>query len=52
MAKVEFRNVTKVFEGGVKAIDDLSLDLEDGELVVLVGPSGSVSYTHLRAHET
>ncbi|GEO86922.1 MULTISPECIES: ABC transporter ATP-binding protein [Alphaproteobacteria] len=39
MAKVELRNVWKKF-GPVEVIKGVSIDLEDGEFVVLVGPSG------------
>ena len=48
MADVIFNDVTKVYPGGVRAIDRLSLDVADGELVVLVGPSGSGKTTTLR----
>jgi multiple sugar transport system ATP-binding protein len=48
MASIEFRELTKVFEGGTKAVDDFSLLIEDGEFVVLVGPSGSGKTTVLR----
>ena len=36
---VELRNLTKTF-GAVKAVDDLSLQIQDGELLALLGPSG------------
>ena len=39
----------KVYAGGVKAIDDLSLDITDGEFMVLVGPSGCGKSTALRS---
>lgn len=48
MASVEIRNVTKVFEGGVRAIKNASLNIEDKEFVVLVGPSGCGKSTLLR----
>ena len=47
MAKVVFRNVTKQF-GAFKAVDDLNLEIDDGEMVVLVGPSGCGKSTTLR----
>jgi multiple sugar transport system ATP-binding protein len=40
--------VTKDFPDGVRAVDELSLGIEDGEFVVLVGPSGCGKTTALR----
>jgi multiple sugar transport system ATP-binding protein len=40
--------VTKDFSDGVRAVDELSLEIEDGEFVVLVGPSGCGKTTALR----
>ena len=48
MAEIEYRNLRKVFEGGTVAVEDLSLEIEDGEFMVLVGPSGSGKTTVLR----
>jgi multiple sugar transport system ATP-binding protein len=48
MAKIVFDSVTKVFDGDVFAVDDLSLEIEDGEFMVLVGPSGCGKSTILR----
>jgi multiple sugar transport system ATP-binding protein len=45
---VELSHVTKEFAEGVRAVDDLSLEIEDGEFVVLVGPSGCGKTTALR----
>src|SRR6476619_3387784 len=48
MARVELSSVTKDFADGVRAVDELSLEIEDGEFVVLVGPSGCGKTTALR----
>jgi ABC-type sugar transport system ATPase subunit len=47
MASVSFRDVVKRF-GGVRAVAGVSLDVADGEFMVLVGPSGSGKTTALR----
>jgi len=49
MARVRFVDVTKRYgDGGPEAISGLTLDIADGEFVVLVGPSGSGKSTALR----
>ncbi len=48
MAEVLFKNVMKVYEGGVTAVEDFNLDIKDKEFVVLVGPSGCGKSTTLR----
>src|SRR6516164_7191235 len=48
MPAVELENLTKVYATGVTAVDRLSLDVADGEFVVLVGPSGCGKTTALR----
>jgi multiple sugar transport system ATP-binding protein len=48
VAEVTFRGVGKVFADGTRAVDDLNLEVEDGEFMVLVGPSGCGKTTALR----
>ena len=48
MANVALRSVTKEFPGGTFALDDLSLQIPDGEFLILVGPSGCGKTTALR----
>jgi len=48
MAKVELFGIGKVYEGGVKAVDNANITVEDREFVVLVGPSGCGKSTTLR----
>ena len=48
MATVELDQINKVYENGFHAVQDLSLDVEDGEFLVLVGPSGCGKSTALR----
>ena len=48
MAEVSLQNLQKVYPNGFTAIHDLSLDIADGEFLVLVGPSGCGKSTALR----
>jgi multiple sugar transport system ATP-binding protein len=48
MARIELKDVTKVYGGNVRAVDSLSLDIADGDFMVLVGPSGCGKSTALR----
>jgi len=48
MAAVAFQHVAKVYPDGTRAVDDLTLEVGDGEFVVIVGPSGSGKTTALR----
>lgn len=48
MASVKLEKVKKVFDGGVVAVQDVNVDVQDKEFVVLVGPSGCGKTTTLR----
>ena len=48
MATVKLENICKIYDGGVKAVDNVNIDIEDREFVVLVGPSGCGKSTTLR----
>src|SRR5712671_8163389 len=48
MAKIQLEHVDKTYRNGYIAAHDLSLEIADGELLVLVGPSGSGKSTVLR----
>src|SRR5581483_11441899 len=48
MADVQFKDVDKIYDNGVQAVFGLSLDVRDGEFLVLVGPSGCGKTTALR----
>jgi multiple sugar transport system ATP-binding protein len=49
MAQIVLNHVEKAYSGGFRAIDDLSLDIRDGEFMVFVGPSGCGKSTALRS---
>ncbi len=48
MADVAFNDVDKIYDNGVQAVFGLTLDIHDGEFLVLVGPSGCGKTTALR----
>lgn len=48
MATVILKDITKIYDGGVKAVDSVNINIEDQEFVVLVGPSGCGKSTTLR----
>jgi len=48
MATVDMDKINKVYENGFHAVKDFSLDVAEGEFMVLVGPSGSGKTTALR----
>jgi multiple sugar transport system ATP-binding protein len=49
VAQISLEHVEKVYPGGARALDDLSLEVGEGEFMVLVGPSGCGKSTALRS---
>ena len=45
---IELKKVTKIFPNGVRALNDISLTINKGDFVFLVGPSGAGKTTLLR----
>ncbi|GEN49786.1 betaine/proline/choline family ABC transporter ATP-binding protein [Alkalibacterium pelagium] len=45
---IEFKNVSKVYGDGTKAVDDVTFTINEGEFVVLIGTSGSGKTTTMR----
>ena len=48
MASVSLQHIYKIYTGGVTAVSDFTLNIEDKEFIVLVGPSGCGKSTTLR----
>ena len=49
MSTVELQGVTKIFDKTVKALDNITFTVKDGEFFVLLGPTGAGKTTTLRA---
>ncbi|MDQ3480495.1 MAG: sn-glycerol-3-phosphate ABC transporter ATP-binding protein UgpC [Actinomycetota bacterium] len=48
MAEIEMKNIVKQYGDGFAAVNDVSIDVADGEFIILVGPSGCGKSTLLR----
>ena len=48
MAKVELKGIGKIYDGGVRAVNNANITIEDKEFCVFVGPSGCGKSTTLR----
>ncbi len=48
MASITLKNISKTYPGGIQAVRDFSLEIQDREFLVLVGPSGCGKSTVLR----
>ncbi len=48
MASLSLRHIYKIYQGGVKAVSDFNLEIDDKEFIVFVGPSGCGKSTTLR----
>ena len=48
MADLQLKGIYKRYAGGVTAVSDFTLDIEDKEFIILVGPSGCGKSTTLR----
>ena len=49
MSKIDLQNITKIYDKTIKALDDISFTVNDGEFFVLLGPTGAGKTTTLRA---
>ncbi len=49
MSKVELQNITKIYDKTIKALDDISFTVKDGEFFILLGPTGAGKTTTLRS---
>ncbi|MDD5367976.1 MAG: ABC transporter ATP-binding protein [Anaerolineaceae bacterium] len=49
MAEIRIENLVKIFPGGTRAVDGVSIHVSDGEFLVMLGPSGCGKTTTLRS---
>ncbi len=48
MAAIKIKDLEKIYDNGFKAVHGINLDIEEGEFMVFVGPSGCAKSTTLR----
>ncbi|WP_319412116.1 ABC transporter ATP-binding protein [uncultured Cohaesibacter sp.] len=48
MSQISLRNISKTYDGNNRVLHDISMEIEDGEFIVIVGPSGCGKSTLLR----
>ena len=46
MAQLSLQHIDKIYDNNVQAVFDFNLDVKDGELIVLVGPSDAENRRH------
>ena len=45
MGAIDIKSAGKIYPNGTRALEDVNITINDGEFVVLVGPSGCLLYT-------
>ena len=45
---IEVQNLSKIFPDGTRALDDVSLSIQDGEFIAVIGLSGAGKSTFIR----
>ena len=48
---LSIKNLTKIYSGNKKAVDNISLDIQSGEFIAFIGTSGCLLYTSDAADE-